>query len=60
VLVVDNVLMGGTVAEGRSDGNWSDEQIEAARAFNARLLEDPGLEAMVTPVGDGVLIGVKR
>ena len=60
VLVVDNVLMGGTVAEGRSDGGWSHEQIETARAFNARLLADQELEATVTPVGDGVLIGVRR
>lgn len=60
VLVVDNVLMGGTVAEGRSDGNWTDQQIEAVRAFNARLLADEELSAMVTPVGDGVLIGVRR
>lgn len=60
VLAVDNVLMDGTVAEGRSDGNWSEEQIETARAFNARLLADDHLVSMVTPVGDGVLIGVRR
>lgn len=60
VLVVDNVLMGGTVAEGRGDGNWTEEQIETARAFSARLLGDEELDATVTPVGDGVLIGVKR
>ena len=38
VLAVDNVLMSGTVAEGRSDGHWSDEQIARPAAFNARLL----------------------
>ena len=38
VLAVDNVLMSGTVAEGRSDGHWTDEQIATARAFNERLL----------------------
>ncbi len=36
LLVVDNVLMGGTVAEGRSDGHWSEDQITTARAFNER------------------------
>jgi predicted O-methyltransferase YrrM len=59
LLAVDNVLMSGTVADGRSDGHWSDEQIVTARAFNQRLLEREELTATITPVGDGVLIGVK-
>jgi predicted O-methyltransferase YrrM len=60
VLAVDNVLMSGTVAEGRSDGRWSNEQIVAARAFNRRLLTDEDLVATIVPVGDGVLVAVKR
>jgi predicted O-methyltransferase YrrM len=60
LVAVDNVLMSGTVAEGRSDGHWSEEQIASARAFNERLLEHEGLSATITPVGDGVLIGVKH
>jgi predicted O-methyltransferase YrrM len=60
VLVVDNVLMSGTVAEARSDGRWSSEQIENARSFNARLLEHEQLVSTITPVGDGVLVAVKR
>jgi predicted O-methyltransferase YrrM len=59
VLAVDNVLMAGTVAEGRSDGHWSDEQIAGARAFNERLVRDPAVRATVTPVGDGVLVAVR-
>ena len=59
LLAVDNVLMGGTVAEGRSDGGWTDEQITNARAFNERLIHSEGLTGTVTPVGDGVLIAVK-
>lgn len=59
VLAVDNVLMGGTVAEGRSDGRWDQEQIEGARAFNERLLTHEQLTATITPVGDGVLIAVR-
>lgn len=54
VLVVDNVLMGGSVAEGDTS-----ERSTTARAFNERLLGDPDLSAIVTPVGDGVLIAVK-
>jgi caffeoyl-CoA O-methyltransferase len=59
VLAVDNVLMSGTVAEERSDGHWTEEQIATARAFNARLLADDQLAATITPVGDGVLVAVK-
>ncbi len=60
LLAVDNVLMSGTVAEGRSDGHWTDEQIRAARAFNHRLLTHTELDATITPVGDGVLLAVRR
>lgn len=60
VLAIDNVLMSGSVAEGRSDGNWTDEQIATARAFNERVLGDPDLTGTLTPVGDGVLVAVRR
>jgi predicted O-methyltransferase YrrM len=60
VLAVDNVLMSGTVAEGRSDGLWTDEQIASARAFNERLLSHPQLVGTITPVGDGILVAVTR
>jgi predicted O-methyltransferase YrrM len=60
VLAVDNVLMSGTVAENRSDGHWTEDQISLAREFNRRLLEDSQLTGTVTPVGDGVLVAVRR
>ncbi len=60
VLAVDNVLMNGTVAEGRSDGHWSDAQIATARGINERLLGDERLTGTLTPVGDGVLVAVRR
>ena len=60
LLTVDNVLMSGTVAEGRSDGHWSEEQIATARAFNERLIKHERLVGTVTPVGDGVLIAIAR
>jgi predicted O-methyltransferase YrrM len=60
VLVVDNVLMGGTVAEGQSDGRWTEQQIAAARRFNEQLLHHPQLTGTITPVGDGVLVAVRR
>jgi predicted O-methyltransferase YrrM len=60
LLAVDNALMGGTVAEGRGDGEWADDQVQSVRAFNERLLRGGDLTGTVTPVGDGVLIAVKR
>jgi O-methyltransferase len=60
MLVADNTLMGGTVAEGVSDGYWQQDQIASMRSFNARLLEDGGLTAALLPVGDGVTVAVKR
>jgi caffeoyl-CoA O-methyltransferase len=60
LLAVDNVLMSGTVAEGRTDGHWTDDQIAGARAFNDRLLAHEQLTGTLTPVGDGVLIAIKR
>lgn len=60
LLAVDNVLMSGTVAEGRSDGHWTDEQIATARTFNERLLGHDELTSAVLPVGDGVLVAVRR
>jgi predicted O-methyltransferase YrrM len=59
VLVVDNVLMSGRVAEGRGNEYWSDKQIAAARAFNERLLADERLNGMVFPVGDGLLLAIR-
>ena len=59
VLAVDNVLMGGTVAEGRTDGHWTDEQISYMRDLNERLLAHADLTGVVTPVGDGVLVAVR-
>lgn len=60
LVAVDNVLMSGTVAENRSDGHWSDEQIATARAFNERLLAHPQLVATITPVGDGIALAARR
>ena len=60
VLAIDNMLMAGTVATGRGDGNWTEEQIEMARALNARVVGMPDYEASLLPVGDGLLVAVRR
>ena len=56
VLVVDNVLWRGAVADEADDS----DRATAFRAFNQRLLGHPDLIGTVTPVGDGVLVAVKR
>jgi caffeoyl-CoA O-methyltransferase len=60
LVLVDNVLMSGTVASGRSDGHWTDADIAGARDLNRRLIGSPDLLGTVTPVGDGVGIAVRR
>src|SRR5262245_48032147 len=60
LLAVDNTLLSGTVADGRSDGHWDDRQIHQMRAFNAELVARADMVATVLPVGDGVLVGVRR
>jgi caffeoyl-CoA O-methyltransferase len=60
LVAADNVLMSGTVAEGRPSGPWTEEQITAMRAFNQRLATDASLEASVVPIGDGLALAVRR
>jgi predicted O-methyltransferase YrrM len=60
VVAIDNMLMSGTVATGRSDGNWTEDQIEMARALNARVVGMPEFEASLLPVGDGLLVAVSK
>ncbi len=59
MLTIDNVLMSGTVAEGRSDGHWTDDQIAEMRRVTRQVLSLPELEGTVLPVGDGVLVAVR-
>jgi predicted O-methyltransferase YrrM len=61
LVVADNTLMSGAVAEGRPVGPWSEQRVREARAFNERLLSHPQLEwGTVTSIGDGVGLAVKR
>src|SRR5947209_7262835 len=59
ILAVDNVLLSGTVAEGRGNEYWTDERVADARAFNQRLLDDERFVSTITPVGDGVLLALR-
>jgi caffeoyl-CoA O-methyltransferase len=59
VIAVDNMLMGGTVATGRGDGNWTEDQIAMARALNEQVIAMPEFEASLLTVGDGMLVAVR-
>jgi caffeoyl-CoA O-methyltransferase len=55
LIVCDNLLWKGKVAEGVHDGNT-----DALRAFNRRLMDDPRLITSVLPLGDGTGISVVK
>ena len=64
LLVIDNVLMSGSVAFGDDEpapddfgGFWAIDQRRAARALNTDLIDSPDWLSVVLPVGDGVLLG---
>lgn len=56
VIVVDNVLWGGSVA----DPSASDESTAALRALNEKIAADPRVDACLVPVGDGLALVRKR
>jgi predicted O-methyltransferase YrrM len=60
LVVVDNTLLSGLVAEGRSGGGWSEQAIATMRGFNESLLDRSDMVSALLPVGDGVLVGVRR
>jgi predicted O-methyltransferase YrrM len=56
LIVCDNLLWGGRVAEPPEEG---DEAAEALWSFNAYLMMHPQLQAVVLPLGDGLGIATK-
>lgn len=60
VVVVDNMLWQGKVPEAHETGEFPDESTETFLEFNEDFVEHDQLEAVVTPLGDGTGIGVKR
>jgi len=60
MLVIDNALMGGSVAAGtRAEGAWSQRDIDALRDLNAALVARDDLATVVLPVADGMTVAVK-
>jgi predicted O-methyltransferase YrrM len=56
LIVLDNVLWGGTVA----DPTDTDEKTEVIRALNRKVRDDNRVEACLLTVADGVLLARKR
>jgi predicted O-methyltransferase YrrM len=56
VLLADNVLAGGEVADAHADSPTA----TAMRAFLAAVDRTEGLQSVIVPLGDGCLFGVKR
>jgi caffeoyl-CoA O-methyltransferase len=60
LVLIDNLLMDGAVAEGSGDGHWSQASVDAARKLNGRLAADPAISFVLLPVGDGVGVVQQR
>lgn len=60
VIVVDNALMGGSVARTDPDPRWEPAEVTSQQSINQRLMADPRLRASVLPIGDGVLVAWMR
>lgn len=56
LVVIDNVLWGGRVADERADS----ESTRAIRALNDRLRDDRRIDLVMLPVADGIAIARKR
>jgi len=54
LVLIDNLLMDGSVASAEADGHWSQASVDAARRLSAGLAADAGLRFVLLPVGDGV------
>ena len=60
LIVIDNLLMGGEVVTGHGGRHWSQTSIDIALALNRRLADDPTLDYILLPLGDGVGLVQRR
>lgn len=60
LVVVDNALWSGEVARAHAEGDPADDATETFLSFNEAFVAHDELEAVMTPLGDGTGIGVKR
>lgn len=55
VLLADNVLRGGKVAQGGTE----DDMVQAMRSFNEYISQVSSLESMIIPLRDGISLAIK-
>jgi predicted O-methyltransferase YrrM len=60
LVIVDNALWSGEVPRAHAEGDPADDATETFLEFNEAFVEHDQLEAVMTPLGDGTGIGVKR
>jgi caffeoyl-CoA O-methyltransferase len=60
LLVLDDMLMGGSVAEGVGDERWTQESVDDIRALNELLAADERFSYLLLTVGDGIGIVQRR
>lgn len=56
LILVDNAFAFGQLL----DPNPTDREVGAVRAFNDFMAKQPGLHAIIVPIGDGLWVGVKE
>ncbi len=60
LVVIDNLLWKGQVADPPEDLDEEDEQAEILRAFNGYFAMHPQLDSLVLPLGDGLGLAIKK
>lgn len=60
LVVIDNLLWKGQVADPPEDYDQEDEEAEVLRMFNGYFSMHPQLDSLVLPLGDGVGLAVKK
>lgn len=60
LVVIDNLLWKGQVADPPDDYDQEDEEAEVLRMFNGYFSMHPQLDSLILPLGDGVGLAVKK
>ncbi|MFQ5528556.1 MAG: O-methyltransferase [Thermoanaerobaculia bacterium] len=60
MIVIDNLLWKGQVADPPDDPADEDEQAEILRTFNGYFFMHPQLDSLILPIGDGLGLAIKK
>lgn len=59
VMVADNVLLGGSVADAKAKTGWSPESRDGIRRFTQMLFTHPQFRSVVLPIRDGLTLSIR-